>query len=61
MYQQFCCRNLALKKRDELQQNVNELEAKRTDLQKTITESNHHLAEFQENNSDNDNLNLEME
>ena len=61
VYQQFCDRNLELKKReDELQQNIDELEAKRTDLQKTTTESNHHLAEFQENNSDNDNLNLEM-
>lgn len=61
VYQQFCDRNLELKKReDELQQNIDELEAKRTDLQKTTTESNLHLAEFQENNSDNDNLNLEM-
>jgi predicted transcriptional regulator len=61
VYQQFCDRNLELKKReDELQQNIDELEAKRTDLQKTTTESNHYLAEFQENNSDNDNLNLEM-
>lgn len=62
VYQQFCDRNIELKKReDEFQRNVDELEAKRTDLQKTTTESNHHLAEFQENNSDNDNLNLEME
>jgi len=62
VYQQFCDRNIELKKReDELQRNVDELEAKRTDLQKTTTESNRYLAEFQENNSDNDNLNLEME
>jgi hypothetical protein len=62
IYQQFCDRNIALKNReDELQRNVDELDAKRTDLQKSTTESNHYLAEFQENNSDNDNLNLEME
>ena len=53
IYQGFCDRNSELKKReDELQYSINELEAKRTKLQKTITESNQHLAEFHETNVD---------
>jgi chromosome segregation ATPase len=40
------------KRINELQLIVDELEAKRTELQKTITESNQHLAEFQETNAD---------
>ena len=57
IYQQFCDRNLELRKRnDELQLNVNKLEAKKTELQKTTTDSNQHVAEFQETNTD-----LEME
>ncbi len=53
---------MELKKREnELRLIVDELEAKRTELQMTTTESNHHLAEFQETNADNDNPNLEME
>ena len=44
-----------------LQLIVDELEARRTKLKKTTTESNHHIAEFQESNAENDNLNLEME
>jgi hypothetical protein len=56
-YQQFCDRNLELKKReDELQHGINELEAKKTELQETTTDSNQHVAEFQETNAD-----LEME
>ena len=51
-YQDFCDRNLEMNKRiNELQLIVDELEAKRTELQKITTESNQHLAEFQENNS----------
>ena len=59
-YQQFVDRNLELKKReDELQLSINELEVKEAKLQKT-TERKQHLAEFQENNLYNDNLNLEI-
>jgi predicted transcriptional regulator len=61
-YQDFCNRNLEMNKRiNELQLIVDELEARRTKLKKTTTESNHHIAEFQESNAENDNLNLEME
>ena len=57
IYQDFCDRNLELKKReDELQHSINELEAKKTELQETTTDSNQHVAEFQETNAD-----LEME
>ena len=57
LYQDFCNRNLELKKReDELQHSINELEAKKTELQETTTDSNQHVAEFQETNAD-----LEME
>ena len=57
IYQGFCDRNLELKKReDELQHSVNELEAKKTELQEITTDSNRHVAEFQETNVD-----LEME
>ena len=60
IYHQFCDHNLALKKReDELQLSINELEVKEAKLQKT-TERKQHLAEFQENNLYNDNLNLEI-
>lgn len=61
IYQQFCDRNLELRKRnDELQLNVNKLEAKKTELQKTTTELQQHLAELQENNTYRDNLNPEV-
>ena len=54
-YQQFCDRNLALKNReDELQRSINELEAKKTELQRTAPE---HPAGRQENSAYNDNLN----
>ena len=60
-YQQFCDRNLALRKReDELHVSINELEVKKTELQKTINELQQHLAEIQENSAYNDNLNLEV-
>jgi chromosome segregation ATPase len=62
IYQDFCDRNLEMNKRiNELQVIVDELEAKKTELKKSTTESNQHLAEFQENDSDNDNFNLGME
>ena len=58
-YQQFVDRNIALKRReDELQQNVNKLEAKEIELLKTTIELQQHLAELQENNAYN--LNLEV-
>ena len=61
VYQDFCDRNLALKKReDELQLNVNKLEAKEIELQKTTIELQQHLADLQENNAYNDNLNPEV-
>ena len=41
IYQGFCDRNLELKKReDELQHSINELDAKKTELQETTTDSN---------------------
>ena len=56
-YQQFVDRNIELKKReDELQYSINELDAKKTELQETTTDSNQHVAEFHETNAD-----LEME
>ena len=53
IYQDFCDRNLEMNKRiNELHLIVDELEAKRTELQKTTTESNQPLAEFQEINAE---------
>ncbi len=44
---------MKLKKREnELQLIVDELEAKRTELQETTTESNQHLAEFHKTSAD---------
>jgi uncharacterized protein YerC len=61
VYQDFCDRNLALKKReDELQLNVDKLEAKEIELQKTTIELQQHLAELQENNTYHDDLNPEV-
>lgn len=58
-YQQFCDRNLAFKKReDELQLSINELEAKRAELQRTLFIEPQ--LEFQENNVYKDNLDLEV-
>ena len=53
IYQDFCDRNLELKEReDELQHSIYELEAKKTELQETTTDSNQHVAGFQETNAD---------
>ena len=53
IYQDFCDRNLEMNKRiNELQLIVDELEAKRTELKKSTIESNQHLAEFQEINTE---------
>jgi transcriptional regulator with XRE-family HTH domain len=55
VYQDFCNRNLALKNReDELQRNIEELEAKKTRLNKS-------LSEFEENDMNKENSNLEEE
>jgi hypothetical protein len=52
VYQDFCDRNVALKKReDELLKTINELEVKRTELQKSLSQSEYH-------NNDTDNTNL---
>jgi len=58
-YQQFVDSNIALKKReDELQQTIDELEAKKAELQKP--RFNEPLSEFHENN-DNKDVNLEVQ
>jgi hypothetical protein len=50
VYQQFCDRNLALKKReDELQLNVDKLEAKEIELQRTISRFEQHLSVLKSN------------
>jgi hypothetical protein len=55
VYQDFCDRNLILKNReDELQRNIEELEAKKTKLNK-------YLSEFEESDMDKENVNLEEE
>ena len=60
VYQDFCDRNLALKKReDELQHSVNKLEAKESELQKTISRLGQHLSVL-ENNVNTTNLNPEV-
>ena len=59
IYQQFVDSNIALKKReDELQQTINELEAKKAELQKPNL--NEPLSEFNEN-SDNKDVNFEVQ
>ena len=61
MYQQFCDRNLALKKReDELQLSVSELGDNETELRKTISELKQQLLEFQQNKVNNNNLDPEI-
>jgi hypothetical protein len=61
VYQDFCDRNLALKKReDELQLSVDKLEAKEIELQKATAGPNQLLAELQINNVYNDNQNSEV-
>ena len=60
VYQDFCDRNLALKKReDELQHSVNKLEAKESELQKTISRLEQHLSVL-ENNVNTTPLNPEL-
>ena len=53
-YQDFCNRNIALRNReDELLKTINELEAKKSELQKSLSQS-----KFQESNTMSTNLNL---
>ena len=60
VYQDFCDRNLGLYKREgELKRNIDELEAKKTEVEKTTAELQR-PAEVHENNVYNDNLNLEI-
>jgi predicted transcriptional regulator len=55
VYQDFCDRNLALSKREgELQRNIDELKARKTELNKS-------LSEFEESDMDKENFNLEEE
>ena len=63
VYQQFVDRNIALKNReDELQLNINELEAKEIELQKATIDLQQHLAEFNEYNGNKDvNLKVQQE
>ncbi|MGB7664224.1 MAG: hypothetical protein WBL67_15925 [Nitrososphaeraceae archaeon] len=58
IYQQFVDRNLELKRREvEHQRNIDKMENKKAELQKTTTELRQHLADFQENNTYRDSLN----
>src|ERR671918_2836430 len=60
IYQDFCDRNLGLYKREgELKRNIDELEAKKTEVEKTTAELQR-PAEVVENNGYNDNPNLEI-
>jgi hypothetical protein len=60
-YQQFCDRNVALKNReDELLNAISELEAKQTELQKTLDGLKQQVSEFQNINSNNTALNSEV-
>jgi uncharacterized protein YlxW (UPF0749 family) len=60
-YQDFCDRNLKLKKReDELQLSINKLEAREKELQKTTTEFQQHVSRLTENNAYNTHLNQEV-
>jgi hypothetical protein len=61
IYQDFCDRNLKLKKReDELQLSTTELEAKENKLQRTISGLKQQLSELQEFNVDNNTIDLEI-
>ena len=52
IYQDFCDRNIELKKReDELLNTINELEAKKTDLQKIRLNGSLSQSEFQDNDT----------
>jgi Bacterial regulatory proteins, luxR family len=60
-YQQFCDRNVALKNReDELLKTISELDAKQTELQKTLDGLKQQVSEFQDINANNTNLNSEV-
>jgi uncharacterized coiled-coil protein SlyX len=55
VYQDFCDRNLALKKReDELLLSISRLEVKKAEIKKTISELEHPLVEHQEINAYNE-------
>jgi chromosome segregation ATPase len=61
VYQDFCNRNLVLKKReDELQLTVKELEAKENELQRTISGLKQQLLELREFNEENNTLDLDI-
>ena len=61
IYQDFCDRNLALKKReDELQQIIDAMENKKTELQKTTGELQQQLSVLQEFNVGDNTLDLEI-
>jgi uncharacterized protein YerC len=60
-YQQFVDRNITLKNReDELLSTISELEAKQTELQKTIARLKQQVSEFQDINAGNTSLNSEV-
>jgi len=61
MYQQFCDRNIELKKReDELLLSISELGARESELRKATTGLEQQLSELWEYDAYNDNLNLEF-
>ena len=61
IYQDFCDRNLELKKReDELQLSTNELKAKENELQRIISGLKQQLSELREFNVDNNTVDLEI-
>jgi len=61
IYQDFCDRNVALKNReDDLSLSISELEAKKTEIMKTINELKQHIVELKGTNTYKDNLNLEI-
>jgi uncharacterized protein YerC len=60
-YQRFVDRNITLKNReDELLSTISELEAKQTELQKTIARLKQQVSEFQDINAGNTSLNSEV-
>jgi hypothetical protein len=60
-YQLFIDRNIALKNReDELLNTISELEAKQTELQKTLAGLKQQVSEFQDINADNTDLNRDV-
>ena len=60
VYQDFCDRNLALKNREhELQLSISELEVKKIELQKVITELQDHSSMLRKSNANSNILDLE--